>query len=150
MDYRKIKDTVYIRIDKGESVIETIKKVCEEENIRSGHFQGIGACDEAVLATWIPKKADFIHHTFSGMLEMVSLMGNISTDQDGNPYSHSHAVFSYLDEQEKPKVVAGHLEEARVSYTGEIVLWTADNTIGRMKDSMSGIDVWDFAKFSIR
>jgi uncharacterized protein len=150
MDYKKTKDTIYIRIDKGESVIETIKKVCEEENIGSGHFQGIGACDEAVLATWIPKKENFTYHTFSGMLEMVSLMGNISTDQDGNPYSHSHAVFSYLDEQEKPKVVAGHLEEARVSYTGEIVLWPADNTIGRMKDSMSGIDVWDFAKFSDR
>jgi hypothetical protein len=150
MDYRKIKDTVYIRIDKGESVIETIKKVCEEENIRSGHFQGIGACDEAVLATWIPKKENFTHHTFSGMLEMVSLMGNISTDQYGNPFSHSHAVFSYLDEQEKPKVVAGHLEEARVSYTGEIVLCSANNMIGRMKDSMSGIDVWDFTKVSDR
>ncbi len=39
--------TIYLRIDKDESVIETIKKVCRTEHIKAGYFQGIGACDEA-------------------------------------------------------------------------------------------------------
>lgn len=146
MQYRKIKDTVYIRIDKEEYVIKSILDVCKKENIETGYFQGIGACDRAVLATWIPEKEDFIQHTLTGMLEMISLMGNITLDQDKKPYSHSHGVFSFLDENGQPKVAAGHLEDARIGYTGEVVLNTANEKIGRMFCPKAGIDVWDLDK----
>jgi predicted DNA-binding protein with PD1-like motif len=142
MEYRKEKSAIYLRVDKGEEVIETIKKVCEKERIEAGYFQGIGACGRAVLATWIPEKEDFIHHTITGMLEMISLSGNISTDQNGQPFSHSHAVFSYLKDNGEVAIAAGHLEEAEISYTGEIILTPADEKIGRMFDQNAGIDVW--------
>lgn len=142
MDYRKNKDTIFIRVDKGEEVVETIKKVCEKENVKAGYYQGIGACDKAVLATWIADKEDFIHHTISGVLEMISLMGNISIDENGKPFSHGHAVFSYLKENGEMAIAAGHLEEADISYTGEIVLRLDEEKIGRMFDSKAGIDVW--------
>ena len=70
MDYRKYKDTIYLRIDKGEEVVASIKKVCEKEHVEAGYFQGIGACDKVVLSTWIPEKEDFIYHTITGMLEI--------------------------------------------------------------------------------
>ena len=132
MDYRKYKDTIYLRIDKGEEVVASIKKVCEKEHVEAGYFQGIGACDKVVLSTWIPEKEDFIYHTITGMLEMISLMGNVSIDKEGKPFSHSHAVFSYLNDK----------GEADISYTGEIVLTLAEEKIGRMFDSKAGIDVW--------
>jgi hypothetical protein len=31
------------------------------------------------------------------MLEMVSLMGNVTIDQNNEPFLHSHTSFSYLD-----------------------------------------------------
>lgn len=142
MDYRKEKNAVYLRIDKGEEVIKTIKKVCEKEQIKGGYFQGIGACGKAVLSTWIAQKEDFIHHTITGMLEMVSLTGNISTGQNGEPFSHSHAVFSYLKDNGEIAIAAGHLKEAEVSYTGEIILTPAEEKIERMFDKNAGIDVW--------
>lgn len=142
MDYRKEKNAIYIRVDKGEEVLATIKKVCEKERVGAGYFQGIGACGRAVLSTWIPEKEDFIHHTLTGMLEMISLMGNISTDQNGEPFSHSHAIFSFLKDNGEVVVAAGHLEEAEISYTGEIVLSLAEEKIGRMFDARAGIDVW--------
>ena len=142
MDYKKYKDTIYLRIDKGEEVVETIKKVCKKEHVEAGYFQGIGACGKAVLSTWIPEQEDFTHHTITGMLEMVSLMGNISTDKDGNSFSHSHAVFSYLKDTGEIAVAAGHLKEAEISYTGEIVLTPAEEKIERMFDAKAGIDVW--------
>lgn len=145
MDYRKEKNAIYLRIDKGEEVIATIKKICEMERVGGGYFQGIGACSRAVLSTWIPEKQDFIHHTITGMLELVSLKGNISTDRNGKPFSHSHAVFSYLKDNGEVVVVAGHLEEAEISYTGEIILTPAETKIERTFDENAGIDVWKLA-----
>ena len=144
MKYRRTQNTIWIRIDKGEPVIETVLKVCEKENVRAGYFQGIGACEEAVLSTWIAKKQDFIYHTLTGTLEMISLMGNITIGNDGHPYSHSHATFSYLNEKGEVSVTAGHVKEARIGYTGEIIVNTAENfEIGRMVDPAIGIEVWE-------
>lgn len=142
MKYRKIKDVFYIRIDKGEKVVESILNMCATENVKAGYFQGIGACDLVDLSTWIPEENDFTDHQLTGMLEMVSLMGNITTDNDNKPFLHSHATFSYLNKDGQVSLTGGHLKEARISYTGEIVLNPADEEIGRIFDENAGIEVW--------
>ncbi len=145
MEYRKEKSAIYLRIDKGEEVVETIKKVCKKERVEAGCFQGIGACGKAVLSTWVPEKEDFIHHSITGMLEMISLMGNISTDQNGQPFLHGHAVFSCLKDKGEVAMTAGHLEEAEISYTGEIILTPAEEKIGRIVDGNAGIEIWNLS-----
>lgn len=142
MQYRKINHTFFIRIDKGENISERIKEICRHEKIESGYFHGIGACDLAILATYIPEKNDFIDHKITGMLEMVSLMGNVTTDNNNEPFIHSHASFSYLDENGNVVITGGHLKEARISYTGEIILSPAEEKIDRMVDPNTGIEVW--------
>lgn len=87
MDYRKMKDNIYLRIDKGENIIESIKAVCREEGIYGGYFQGIGACGKAILSTYIPEGNDFIDHSYEGMLELISLMGNITEDEKQRAFS---------------------------------------------------------------
>ena len=145
MDYRKEQNVFYIRIDKGENVLDTIRAVCRKEQIGGGFFTGIGACDSAVLSTYLPEKADFIDHRIAGMIEMVSLTGNISCDKNGQPFLHSHAVFSQRRESGEIAVTAGHLTEARIGYTGEIVLTAAEKAIARKFDDVYGIEVWDLS-----
>lgn len=142
MEYKKMKDTIYLRVDKGENVTEAIKEVCKKEGICGGYFQGIGACSTATLSTYIPEQNDFIDHEISGMLEMVSLMGNITMDCDNQPFLHSHAVFSCLKQAGGITVTAGHLKEARIGYTGEIIITPAGDTAGRQFDENTGIEVW--------
>lgn len=142
MKYKKMKDSIYLRVDKGENVIEAVKEVCKKEAVCGGYFQGIGACGTATLSTYIPEQNDFIDHEISGMLEMVSLMGNITMDCDNQPFLHSHAVFSYLNQEGEIVVTAGHLKEAKIGYTGEIIINLADDTIGRQFDKNAGIEVW--------
>jgi len=144
MDYKKIGEIFYVRIDKDEDVLGTIMEICKKEHILTGQFQGIGACGTATVSTYLPNIDDFTDHTVSGMLEMVSLMGNITMDDNGAPFLHSHAVFSYLDTTGKPAVLAGHLTKAIISYTGEISILPAKETIGRMIDSKTGITIWKF------
>ncbi|MGI6028891.1 MAG: PPC domain-containing DNA-binding protein [Candidatus Heteroscillospira sp.] len=142
MEYRKTNDVIYLRIDKNEKIVETIKTVCVKEMVCGGHFQGIGACDSATLSTYLPDKNDFTDHTISGMIEMISLMGNISVDSNNEPFLHSHAVFSHLNNKGEIVVTAGHLKEANISYTGEIVITLASDVIRRKIDSETGIEVW--------
>lgn len=149
MEYSKENHTIYIRIDKDESIIDTIQNVCRQEKVNTGYFQGIGACDLAVLSTYIPKSNEFKDHTISGMIEMISLMGNISTDDNGCLVLHCHGTFSFLNPDGTITVTAGHLKEAHISYTGEIVLHEADIKISRMIDPKTGIEVWKLPHTSI-
>lgn len=141
MECKKMGDEIYLRIDKGEKVMETIKAVCKKEKVGGGHFQGIGACGSATLSTYLPAAKNFLEHTFTGMLEMVSLMGNISA-AGSELFLHSHAVFSYLNVTQELTVAAGHLKEAEISYTGEIVITPTDQAIDRKTDPQTGIGIW--------
>lgn len=122
--------------------MQTILSVCKKEGVMGGCFQGIGACDLVTISTYIPEKRDFVDHTISGMIEMISLMGNISVDDNNIPFLHSHAVFSYLNQSGEIAITAGHLKEAKISYTGEIIITLTGDTIGRQFDTKTGIEVW--------
>ena len=49
MDYRKYHDTYYIRMDKGDEIIEKIYDVCKKEYIASAVYSGIGGCSGAEI-----------------------------------------------------------------------------------------------------
>lgn len=143
MDYRKFNDTYYVRIDKGEEIIAELLKVCRKENIHSAVFTGIGGCSHAEIQTFIPEKGEFETETVDGMLELISITGNIVND-NGELFHHAHAAFSYKDGAEH-KMAAGHLKAATVLYTGEIELRPViGGTIKRKHDSETGTGFWSF------
>ena len=143
MKFREFGGKVYIRADKGDELIDCITRVCEAMGIGSATFHGIGACGDVTVATYIPEKDDFLDHRRSGLLEMVSLDGNIVTTDDGRYAAHAHAMFSYLDEENGVSFFGGHLKAAAVSYTAELVLEPViEGNIGQRKDPITGIDVW--------
>ena len=144
MDYKKYGDTVYIRMDKDDEIIENIIKICETEKIDSATFSGIGGCSEAQIQTFVPESGTFMTKTVSGMLELVSLTGNIIKGEDKNLYHHTHAVFSYK-EGENHSIAAGHIKSITVLYTAEIELRPVkDGIIGRRFDPVTGTGFWDF------
>lgn len=145
MDYQKTDTVIYLRIDKSEPILHTIETLCEKEHILAGYFQGIGACSQAILATYIPENHDFTLHTETGMLEMVSLLGNV-TEKEDRPHLHAHAVFSRLTKEGSLQLAAGHLKEAFVSYTAEIILTHAPYPIRQKFDPKTGISIWHFQK----
>lgn len=141
MDYKKIGDEIYIRIDKDEEILESLLKICNLENIKTGYFQGIGCCEKIDIQTYIPQKEEFLSHVKTGIFEMLSFDGNISSENDGSLFLHAHASFSYLENGEI-KMIGGHIKEAVVRYTAEIILTPAKETISRMRDPKTGIRVW--------
>ncbi len=49
MEYRKFGTKFVVRLEKGEEVVESIKTLCRENNIRLGTVSGIGAADKATI-----------------------------------------------------------------------------------------------------
>ncbi len=145
MDYRKYGETYYARMDKGDEIISSILALCREENIASAIFSGIGGCSGAEIQTFIPENGTFETETLTGMLELAALNGNIVTDEAGNSYHHTHAVFSYK-EGSRHCMAAGHIRSITVLYTAEIELRPViGGAIKRKYDAETGTGFWDFS-----
>lgn len=144
MEYKKMSGRIYIRMDKGDEVIAGLRQVCQELKIKSATFQGIGACDQVIVGTYIPAKQEFLQHERNGMLEMVSLQGNVVTNDKEEFVEHAHGMFSYLrQESGEMAYLGGHLLSAWVSYTAEIALdIVEDRYIGQQFEPVTGINVW--------
>lgn len=145
MDYRQFGNTVYIRMDRGDEIIGCILDICKKERILSATFSGIGGCGEAQIQTYLPESNTFEMQTIRGMLELISLTGNIISDKQGEIYHHTHAMFSFKD-GEKHCVAAGHIKSITVSYTAEIELRPViGGIISRKFDSETGTGFWNFS-----
>ncbi len=144
MDYRKLGNTVYIRMDRSDEIVSGILDICKKENIQSAIFSGIGGCSEAQIQTFIPETGQFETRTLSGMLELVSLNGNIIDGGDIGPCVHTHAMFAYKKGEEHC-VAGGHIRSITVLYTAEIELRPVDGgLISRKHDPETGTGFWDF------
>lgn len=143
MDYRKIGDFYYLRMDRDDEIISRILEVCRKENIKSAIFSGIGGCKEAEIQTYIPEEGKFELEKISGMLELASMNGTVVSDGE-EYFHHTHAVFSYKD-GEKHCMAAGHMKSVTVLYTAEIELRPViGGAIKRKYDPETGTGFWDF------
>ena len=144
MEYRKYGQSYYVRMDKGDEIIQSLLALCEKEKILSATFSGIGGCDRAEIQTFIPAAGAFETKEWRAMLELVSLNGNIVCDDQGALYHHTHALFSFV-ENGAHKQAGGHLKSATVLYTAEIELrQVAGGVIYRKADPETGTGFWRF------
>ena len=139
MQYKQFGSTYAVRIDKGEDIVEILKKLCEDEQIRLGRVEAIGAADHAVIGVYDPAGKEFYPETIEEFTEITSLNGNI-TAMDGKPYIHLHATLA----DRNHAVHGGHVLELRVGLTCEMFVTVADGKIGRQKDEALGINLWAF------
>ena len=144
MEYRKYGETWYVRMDKGDEIIGGILELCRKEKIASAVFSGIGGCSEAEIQTFIPETSAFETQRLAGMLELVSMNGNVVSDSEGTRYHHTHAVFSHKADGQH-RLAAGHMKSITVLYTAEIELRpVAGGTILRKRDEETGTGFWAF------
>lgn len=136
MKSKNIKDTYFIRLDRGEKIIESLKKFCAENKIKCGYFLGIGALGEAELAHYIVENKKYTIKMSKQPLEIVNMAGNITT-MNNDIYLHCHITLS----DEEMKAIAGHLKEGIIAATCEIVLVKLDANINRNYDDLTGLNL---------
>ena len=139
MDYKRYKNFIALRLDKGDDIAECIYKVAESERIKSAKVSGIGATDNFTVGVFDIKKKEYEKFDFCGNHEINALTGNI-TEKDGKPYIHLHVTATGSG----GKVVGGHLIKAVISLTGEIIITISGGKIKREFDETLGINRWKF------
>ena len=63
-------------------------------------------------------------------------------DDNGELSFHAHASFSYIEDEEV-KLFGGHLREAYICYTGEIIVSPAELNLQRSRET--GMNIWKFS-----
>jgi predicted DNA-binding protein with PD1-like motif len=133
MKYFVLGPTYIIRLDRGDRIIESLRSLCEQDRIGAGVLNGLGTVSEAELGWFDREAGDYRTVRVAEPCEIVSLHGNV-TLLDGKPFLHCHIA---LGDREF-RVRGGHLKEAVVSETAEIVLTRYFEEIGRRRTGPNG------------
>ena len=73
MEYRRFKDTLFIRMDKGEEILEQLEKVCTAERVKLAQVSAIGAINEFTVGVLRTAEKQYKANNFTGDHEIVSL-----------------------------------------------------------------------------
>ena len=137
MQYKRMKDTYAVRLEVGEEVMESLKKLAEAEQIRAAEVNAIGAADRAVIGVFDREAGDYRREELNRFMEITSLMGNI-TEMEGKPYIHLHATLADQDHG----IHGGHVIEMRVGLTCEMFVRVMEGAIEREHSDELGINLW--------
>lgn len=127
-----------IRLDPGEGIKASLAALCARDAIGFGWFSGIGSVAGAEVGFYSEAGQAYDMRKFEGPREIVSLLGNV-TVVDSRPFIHAHIALAGPD----LTVVGGHLGEARVGTSCEIVLTRTQDVIGRKQDPAGGFERLD-------
>lgn len=139
MDYRRFGKTIIARIDKGEEILTQLKNIALKEEIKLASVRALGATDDFTVGVFKVDEKKYYANHFTGDFEIVSLTGTIST-MNGEYYAHLH--MSAGDEQ--GRVFGGHLNEAIISATCEMVIEVIDGQVDRIRDESVGLNLFHF------
>ena len=134
MDYRKFGNKIIARIDRGEEIVTSLKAICQSASVSA-----IGAVNSFTVGVFSPKDKTYKANKFAGDYEIVSLLGTVTT-KDGQFYAHLHMSAG----DGEGKVFGGHLNEAFVSATCEMVIDIADGAVGRAYSEEIGLNLFEF------
>lgn len=140
MEYKRFENKYVIRLEKGEDVVESVRTVCKENNIKLGTVSGIGAVNKAVIGLFETGTKEYHSRELSGDMEITCLTGNVS-EMDGEVYLHLHVTLA----DSSYRAFGGHLSSAVISATGEVVIDVIPGKAGRKFDDKIGLNLLDLA-----
>ncbi|MBQ7688524.1 MAG: DNA-binding protein [Clostridia bacterium] len=136
MKYRRFDNTLIVRIDKGEEILEQVEAVALREDIKLASVSALGATDDFTVGVYDVEKQKYNMLHFTGSFEIVSLLGTINT-MNGAFYTHLHLSAGDTEGH----VHGGHLNRANVSITCEMVITVIDGTVDRFRDESLGVNL---------
>jgi predicted DNA-binding protein with PD1-like motif len=127
--------TYVLVLDKGDEAVGSIEGFARENCIAAAQLTGIGAFSDVVLGFLDWEMKDYRRIPLNEQVEVVSLLGDIALGPNGKPALHPHVVVSRAD----GIAMGGHLLEAHVRPTLEVVLTESPRHLHKRKDSDSGL-----------
>jgi uncharacterized protein len=126
--------TFAIVFDKGDEVVGGLLTFAKEQHLSAGHFTAIGAFENVTFGFFERDRKDYKKITIDEAVEVMSLVGNIVLAGD-EPRVHAHVVVGKSD----GTAHGGHLLEARVWPTLEVILVESPQHLQRKLDEETGL-----------
>jgi len=130
--------TYAVIFDKGDEVIGGLRALAQEKNLGGAHFTAIGAFREATLGYFDRTTKQYKKIPVREQVEVLSLIGDIAL-ANGAPQIHAHVVVGKSD----GTAHGGHLLDARVWPTLEVILTESPRHLWRRTDAETGLALID-------
>ena len=127
--------TYALVFETGDEVMSNLKAFARDHQLGGSHFTGIGAFQDVTLGYFVWVKKDYKRIPISEQVEVVSLVGDITQNDGSEPTVHAHVVLGKSD----GTALGGHLLEAHVRPTLELMLVESPRHLERKHDSESGL-----------
>ncbi len=139
MHFKLINDgpqkTYVLVLSKGEEVVAAIEEFARSQQLAAAQITAIGALSDAVLGFFDWETKDYVRIPVNEQVEVVSMIGDVALGPDGKPALHPHIVVSRRD----GSAMGGHLLQAHVRPTLEVVLTESPKHLHKRKDPESGL-----------
>ncbi len=134
MDVADHGELLVVRLDPGETVLESLRTLRRDHDLDGAFVTGIGAVDRVTLGHYDVETQDYREDTREGQFEVTSFVGNIGPDK-----IHAHITVG----DEDYRTLSGHCSGARVSGTFELLVHRTPATLSHRHDTRTGLDVLD-------
>ncbi|WP_343718262.1 PPC domain-containing DNA-binding protein [Inquilinus sp.] len=122
-------------LETGEAVMESLQRFAEAERLTAAQITGIGAFSEAGLRYFDWERKEYLPIPVKEQVEVASLIGDIAVSPEGKPALHVHLVLGRRD----GTALAGHLAEAKVRPTLELIVTESPAHLRKALDPESGL-----------
>jgi hypothetical protein len=127
--------TYAVVLETGEEVMDCLRRFVAAEHIGAAQLTAIGALRDVVLMYFDWDKKDYMRIPVREQVEVASLIGDVAEDPSGKPSLHIHLVVGKRD----GSAMAGHLAEAHVRPTLEVIVTENPAHLRKVKDAESGL-----------
>lgn len=127
--------THVVVLDTGDEVMECLQNFATAQGIRAAQVTAIGAFSDVMLLYFDWEKKDYLRIPVREQVEVASLLGDIAEAPSGDPSLHLHLVVGKRD----GSAMAGHLGEAHVRPTLEVIITESPAHLRKVKDGVTGL-----------
>ena len=131
--------TYAVVFDKGDEVMEGLKRFAASERVSAAQVTAIGAFETAELAFYLWETKEYENIPVAEQTEVLSLLGDIGIDTEDRPALHLHAVLGHRD----GRATGGHMVKGVVRPTLEVVVQETPAHLRRVPDAESGLALID-------
>jgi uncharacterized protein len=127
--------TFAVVMNKGDEVLSSIGAFAKRQRISAAQITAIGALSDVALKYFDWDSNDYRRIPVREQVEVASLIGDVALDPQGEPAIHIHLVVGRKD----GSALAGHLGEAHVRPTLEIIIAEQPSYLQKTSDPETGL-----------
>jgi predicted DNA-binding protein with PD1-like motif len=127
--------TFAVVLETGDETTACLREFIRSNEISAAQLTGIGAFAGAALGYFDWEKKDYISNVTHEQVEVAFMIGDVALSPTGEPTLHIHVVVGKRD----GTALAGHLQEAHVRPTLEVILNESPAHLQKVHDPVSGL-----------